>query len=270
MFSFSQSSAFVSFDEIYESIRSIEILINQNNKQVGRLVDQITFLKIDNNRLIRDLNLIKLKVKIDQNRFKLVNNLIGNQDKPVEDVKKEELNRDQSGFLEDSLETSRINRYNKGDDTDLDRRISRLHLKGTNGERDTQFFSQVYELLRKRKQIPVQEINLKKLDVYDERFDQTDEPAAPTNMVTAPVGVSPHVNLESSFLKLNSPNTTVIQAPVLSQTEQAPKPAPIVKPVEAPTSSTPQKPMFTNLLPQTPQGLKPTFNLPSQQVCQNR
>lgn len=52
----------MSFDDIYESIRTIEIQINQNNKHVTKLIDEIKFLKIDNNRLIRDLNLLKLKV----------------------------------------------------------------------------------------------------------------------------------------------------------------------------------------------------------------
>ena len=54
--------AFVSFDDVFESIRSIEILINQNSKHVGKLIDQIKLLKIDNNHLIRDLNLVKLNV----------------------------------------------------------------------------------------------------------------------------------------------------------------------------------------------------------------
>jgi hypothetical protein len=95
-----------------------------------------------------------------------------------------------STYLEDSLETSKAasRLYQTAmDESDLDKRVSRLGLKGagSSSDRDTLFFTQLYEILRKRKQIPVQEVFLRRLDLYDERFDRVDETTSVTHLDTS-------------------------------------------------------------------------------------
>lgn len=265
---------FVSFDEIYESIRSIEILINQNNRHVGKIVDQIKFLKIDNNRLIRDLNLLKLK-DVTSSSEKTPKSAAETSNYIEEDSLDasrfgrggDQRARKSGGVTNTTTTTTSMTLEKEEEENSLDKGLSRMHLKVGGEQRDTQFFSQLYEVLRKRKQIPTQEISLNKLDLYDERFDQvaagagegnqvpsstaskTPYPQQPTSISSAAVSNT----IDTSFLKLNSPNITAVAAATATPMSQQFQPSAIAaQPSIVPNvvintpNVTPQKgPLFT-------------------------
>lgn len=121
-------------------------------------------------------------------------------------------------MAEDSLE---VNNQSRLSTDDLDKRIARLNVTITSTEKDTRFYTQLFDLLSKRKQIPMQQVSLQKLDLFEQRFDQLDTQPNQMGNNSSFVG-----NQDVSFLKIQqSPNVTMtptMQIPQQQMSSQQP------------------------------------------------
>ena len=172
-------------DGIYETIKSIDVNVKYHNERVNKIIEHLKFVKMGR-RVLNEIN----------------------------------SGYSPSRFLSTTANTSgEINDENKDISFDLTQELSQLKIKSTsqNDEKEskslnqdfqTKFYSQLYQLLRKRKKIPTMSLSLNKLELKEEKYDAS---------------VSTHVVLEdSSFTGVKSSN----QSPV-KQTQAIPAKVPL-------------------------------------------
>jgi hypothetical protein len=208
----------VAYDLVYENLKAVEVFISQNNKQITRLIEHIKFLKLDRSTITRDLNLIKLKQKHSEKDNTTTMTSIcdtTNEDEESSFIVEPNSIRSRAGANFQRTNSSKIEELNK--------KVSRIELEDEraedesgvkerdlkkSSERDVLFYSQLHELLRKRKQIPAQSVSLQQLDLFDSKFDHFQNEA----QMALP---------DTSFLKIQSPNVPQnSHAPPFQQQQQ--------------------------------------------------
>ena len=224
----------VSLNEVFENIKSNDASIIENQRRITKLIDKMKFLKISRSAL-SEYNLIcspKKPFEIEKNAYT-----------------KNDLSENRENFPYIMSDRS-FNTIDDGINQEMARmKIDEQRLKSSeysaekireNFERKSKLYTDLYEILRKRKQVPTQSVNLDKLPV----LEKTDD------LKTMPI-----VLTDTSFLNLKtqpSPNVSHQQQQQHQQVTQTQQQVSFKKVENIYPSSTQTQPQ-SNLKIQLPQ-----------------
>ena len=195
----------VPLHEIYDLIKQNNLSIRYQNGQINKIIEKLKFARLSRT-VLRDMN---TNLSSPSLRLKRVNT-------PTTNMKAE---NDENGMIEGTEQL-------KLEDTsfDLITQISQINLQldestcETNEEKlsklsgEAKFFSQLFDVLRKRNKVATQTIDLNKLELLDSKFDQKTS----TQMV-----------LNDSFLSLKTQQSPKVSQPVFKQETQVKAPTPV-------------------------------------------
>jgi hypothetical protein len=209
-------------DEIFETLKQIDLLLMQNQKRVGKLYEQIKFARLDRNVLGAFNNNNNTTLNKSTTSLNAVESA-DNQDASTTarqrllDLTNNKLKRDLSSAHVTDLSTQMCS-------LDLDQQgpsgesSSSAKLR-SDMERSSRFYAQLYELLGKRKQLPVQHANFDVLSAFDD-VGYTEE----NNLVLSGESTTAHRNNNLTLNQVNEASFMNFKTatPLQQQYQQSP------------------------------------------------
>ncbi len=209
--------------EVYETIRLNNINIKYRDNQLNKIIEQLKYAKLGRT-IFKDisLNLQPVSGVAGNISMKSKTALLNEEEGNEENFHSKNLSSLEKSRLEDSELINQISQIKIKDDTHLDLEEQQAQLK-LNSERNSKLNAKLYKMLSARKKVPVYELNLRKIEFLESKFDEAK---------------STQINLnETSFLNLKTqqsplPNRAVMFSSVINESTNQQYNSPNQKPIQ--------------------------------------